>query len=356
DRDIFCKIIKCAIQAPSGDNLQPWIIKPKSNFNSFDLSLETEKDDFFDVDNTASFISTGTFLENLKIAALEEGFKTEIKFIDNDINSLNIAEIKFEKTEINKKNNKNELYKYIFKRATIRGNYSKKNLEKEFFKEIEEVFKNEKNCKISFFQKNKKLQKILFKADLIRLITKKAQETLYHNVRWNKKEVEKTRTGLDYRTLGIPAFPKLTLKLLSSWPFEKFIYYTKLNYLIADGAINKPLNNSEGIGILSINNYSKLDFIKAGMKLENIWLHLSKYDAYLQPFATITFFIRIIEKKNGDGFNEKQIEKLKKLKNELIEETKLPKNEELVMIFRYGKAEKPKIRTIRKNVEDFIKY
>ncbi|MCA9495574.1 MAG: hypothetical protein KC589_01415 [Nanoarchaeota archaeon] len=350
DRDIFVKIIKCAIQAPSGDNLQPWIIKPDKDFNSFNLSIKSEEDDFFDVDNTASFLSTGTFLKNLEIAAIEEGFEIKIKYHDNDMKSLNIGKIHFEKST----KKKDELYKYIFKRATLRTNYLKENLETEFFKEIEEIFKEEKSSKIYFFKRNKKLQKIIFKADLIRLFTKKAHITLFKNIRWSKKEVEETKTGLDYRTLGIPAFPKLTLKMLSSWAFENFIHYTKLNYLVVDGAINKPLNNSEGIGILTINNYSKLEFINSGIKLQNIWLKLTKYKSYLQPFASITFFIRTIEKKDGVGFSKKQIEELKLLKNELIKETKIPENEELTMIFRYGKAQEPKIRTIRKNVEDFI--
>ncbi|MBS3071749.1 hypothetical protein J4408_02055 [Candidatus Pacearchaeota archaeon] len=351
EKPTFYKIIQAGIQAPSGDNIQPWKVISGINFDSFTLKFVKHKKDFFDVNNFATFLSCGAFLENMSIATEKFGFKSIISINNNNKSDI-IAEIKFKP---NNKAKANNLYQEIFKRSTSRVSYKKDKLSKNFYNGIKNFQRKNKFAKIRLFDgNNEKLKDIIYIADIIRLGTKGAHETLAANIRITKEEINR-RDGLDYRTLGIPFAQKLTSRLLKSWAFAKLAEKTKLNRIMAYVSTRKLLNDSSGIAILTINKNSKETAIKAGMLIERIWLLLTKYNGYSQPFAALSFFLKRIKLLNAEGFTKKQKNKLIKLKEELYTLAKIENIEELAFIFRFGRANKPKIRSLRRDINSFIK-
>lgn len=352
DKEIFEEIIRCGVQAPSGDNLQLWIVKPSKDFESFTLSTKEEKD-FFNVQNSAVFFSCGAFIENVRIAANQKGYDIKLKILDEDFDSIDIAKINFiKKNDVNGKDK--ALFKEIFNRATNRQPYiKKKKLPKSFYDSLN--YSPKDISKLRFAIDNKKIHKLLFDADVIRTETYDANETLRVNLRYTKKQVN-TRDGLDTKTLGIPLFSSLAMRFAYTWPIVKSLMFFKLDLIISYIASLRLFKTSEGIGIITTKEYSKSAEIYAGMHFENIFLNLTKYGAYLQPYASLSFFIKIVERDNGKGFSKKQINKLKEIKKEFYKELNLNENEEIMMIFRYGIAKPPKTMTLRKELSSFIKY
>ena len=76
------EIIKAGVQAPSGDNTQPWIIKPLENYDYFILLAPECEPDFFDVENYATFVACGAFLENVRYRRSK---KPEIMSLRRDV-------------------------------------------------------------------------------------------------------------------------------------------------------------------------------------------------------------------------------------------------------------------------------
>lgn len=351
DKETFEKIIKIGIQAPSGDNTQPWKVIPSKDLDSFTLFCEKEEIDFFDTKNSALMICSGTFLKNIEIAAQKYNYVAKIQINENE-NSLEMANVSFTKSK--KKLIQKFTDKILFSRATNRNNYSKEKLSEKFNEEVSKL-KN-KNVDIKLIEHNKKLIKILYKADVIRLENKGAHETLYTNLRYWKKEIE-TRDGLDVNTLGLPPhMGGISMKIMSSWNLQKFLAFTKLNRIVAFIATKKVLNTSQGIGIISIKSFNKKETIEAAMKFQETWLLLTKYGGFLQPFATLPFFLRRLRFDPKNSFTPIQEKKLGLIKDELFDLLDYSPETDLIMVFRYGKARTPKVYSLRKDIKNFIEY
>ena len=369
DKDTFNTVLEHGIKAPSGDNVQPWKIAPYDGFLGFDLFTEENNDDFFDINHNAGFMDCGTLLENTRLSALHHGYDAEIS-LDNDWSSLKAASVSF--TPATKKENTSMidemLYSQIGKRAAQRVPFSRDDLPPDFYKELKIICDRYKDAKLiilknkradaeekekTLSKKAEQVKELLYRTETLRYTVQGAHHTVSHNFRLNKRQVNSTRTGLDYRTLGIPLLPKATAYMLSSWSFQRFMNTFGGQYLMAGISAKKPLDKSAGIGIITIKENSKSLLIRSAMLWESIWLLLAKYDAYLQPFATLNFFIRRVDA-GGEGFDEKQRVLLRSVYKRFKEIVGMKDLEELSMCFRYGKAPEPKVRSLRKPLESFL--
>ena len=130
-KEILKEIIRCGTLAPSGDNMQQWHIEVKEN--GFTLAASPVKGDFFDVLNSASFASCGAFLENVRIASLNFGYKPIIKF--DKTKSLKVADVRFRKAVKD-----SSLFSCIAKRACLREKFTKEKLPEGFYSDIKHSF------------------------------------------------------------------------------------------------------------------------------------------------------------------------------------------------------------------------
>nr|NJM04334.1 hypothetical protein [Desulfobacula sp.] len=77
--DVSKYIIQAGIQAPSGDNCQPWKFSYDKNTIFFYLNEDTDRS-FFNVAQTASMISCGAAMENMKITATKFKLRSDIQY------------------------------------------------------------------------------------------------------------------------------------------------------------------------------------------------------------------------------------------------------------------------------------
>ncbi len=349
-KEQFLEILKYGIQAPSGDNIQPWRIFPANDYNYFRLEIAVE-DNFFDAGNLCSLISGGTFLRNIKIGADKQDYEVGIN-LNPDEKSLEIAEVSFSPLKKQKKDR--ELSESVFKRATLRTAYSTERLPDSFYKGTDLINKTDKEVHIYLTENRETFNYIAYQTELVRFGTRGAHETVVSSLRCNKKEIEK-RDGLDYRTLGIPLFPKIGANILKSWKLAKLFEKTRLNKIMAHISTKNILKSSGGLGFLTIENYSKENLIKAGEAWQDFWLNLSNYNGFMQPYAALPIFSKRIEfLGDGSGFSKPQIKKITELKDFFHSAYGLKDSENLITLFRFGIAKPPKIKTLRKSPESFL--
>ncbi|MFH1521987.1 MAG: hypothetical protein ABIF18_03440 [archaeon] len=353
EKKILYKILNSAIKAPSGNNLQNWKIKLMQKNEGFVLSINPFYKKFFDARGIASYFSCGCFLKNIEITALKYGHGTKIKTY-SDGSSLNVAKVIF---FMERKGNSG-LYSEIEKRFTCRTPYNKKELPAEFYKDVEKLYFKFKGLKIFFIKRGdnifKKIVDILYKTETVRMFNKSAMVSTSAAVRHSSREVFETKDGLDYRLLGIPIFQKQVAKMIFNWNFLRFLKKMKIN-LLSYISSKRLLNTSTGIGCVFIKNTSSKSIIEAGMFFQELWLILTKYEGYLQPFATLPFFNLKIEYKDVSGFDNKEINRLRNLKNRLFSILEINKGKKLIMVYRYGVAKKnPKFLSMRKDLKESL--
>lgn len=352
EREILLKVLNDARKAPSGDNLQNWKVEVMKNWKGFVLRIGSFEEDFFDIKGMASYFSCGCFLKNAEISALKYGYKMNVS-ICSDEDDFKVARIVFVKAKSGDK-----LFEEIGKRVTCRTVYDGKDLPVEFYEDVGELRGRYPELESIFIKRGcgffRRIVDVLYKADVIRMFNKFAASSTSSTVRYSARDVEESKTGLDCRLLGVPIFPKQSVKMTFNHGVLKI--FKKIGFKFPSYvAAKRLLDSSPGIGCIFIKDVSPSSAVEAGMFFQELWLILTKYGGCLHPFATLPFFSLKIEHGDVLGFDDTEVLRLKGLKDRLFSVLKIRKSKRLMMVYRYGFAKKhPKLLSLRKGLDDVL--
>jgi len=346
-------LCKAGATAPSGGNVQPWVVDAYSN--AFVIRLDPIRSvSFLDVGRYASLLSLGCFIENVVIASKQLGLETKITNYEISDISKPVVEIKF---LYRLKTNKSDLYNFIFKRCTNRKISDGSLIPNELIDEFNTVAKNiDKNFnfigKYNYYEK-KQLAKVLGKADVIRNTHEESFRQMMNEFRWTGDEVKKTCDGIDIKTLELPKYAAKGLLLLKQFPHLRKIIPKQSFEELA-----KPiLEESSHICFLnSSNNIDSKTMITIGRALERIWLTATKYHLSVQPWTIISLYMIRVKFFSGKGFNDHEILEIRNLEKDLRKILNINKNEIPVFIFRLSKSDPPTAHSLRRNWQDFTRF
>ncbi len=170
-------IARAGIQAPSGDNVQPW--KFSFDTNALTLYINRQADDsFFNVNQVASLISGGAALENIKYAAAALGLESRIEMLPDGAGADRLATVHFSPTGVAF----GELMEdTLWRRSANRRLYSRTPLPPEVWKRIGRLANADENILlIHNYNKSElsQLAKAVFLADRVRVERKDLHEYL----------------------------------------------------------------------------------------------------------------------------------------------------------------------------------
>ena len=122
-RDVGAYLLQAAIQAPSGDNAQPWRFRLTGNDIHVFLNPETDVS-FFNVRQIASIIACGAALENIRIAAASMGLVSSVQILPEGAQENLMATARIQPGE----QAPDPLARHIWTRCTNRRPYKKRPL------------------------------------------------------------------------------------------------------------------------------------------------------------------------------------------------------------------------------------
>lgn len=341
------QILQAAVQAPSGDNAQPWrfVIRERVielyNIPERDTSL-------FNFKNRASFIAHGAVIENIVVAASVLGHKAIIDLFPSDENKNHVANIQLEQTTPQE----DSLYRAIFRRATNRKPYLKTPLAMEERMALLNTQQVVGYGEIRLFE-NEREKGLLAEAVSLneRLVFENSllHRFFFDHIRWNEKEAREQGDGFYIKTLELPTPLRMLFRLLRYSSVVRL-----LNCAGFSKSIPKQLctmyRSSPALGVVLLNAKEPKDFVLGGRVMEHLWLEATRLGLSLQPLTGLTFLIHRVEEYKTDGLTEKQI-KLIETSNEKIREAVDITHKYLGFIFRVGRGEPPSARTTRLPLE-----
>ena len=345
-QDAMTFLVKAGAQAPSGDNCQPWKFDMREN--RIDLFLDPLKDEsFFNVNQIASLISCGAVIENIKIAASALGLNTRIESFEPKKNDNQVAGIDL----LPGGDQADPLSDQIWKRHTNRKFYDKKPLPQsvtdQLISSIEDFPETDLQV-ITDRKKMKKLAKMIFQVDRIRTEYRPLHDHLMSMIRFTDQEMIETRDGLPLKNLEAGIAGELFLKMTKPWAVMNMMNRIGVGRMVALHSYQGMVNSS-GIGLLTVNGTSGIDFLKGGQALQRLWLTLTSLGLQMQPMTAITlFYLRRFLNGKGD-FSKKHTAVLDRLEPEY--KALFPKlnndNPGQVMLFRFGFSDDVGCRTLR---------
>jgi molybdopterin/thiamine biosynthesis adenylyltransferase len=347
-------LVSKAILAPTGGNSQPW----KWLFTNNQLFLFQHKgktNKFLDFKSYGTILGLGAATENLILEAQKNNINAKINLFPIDNNNHLVAQIYF--TEINENNTYTYLADYIENRCTDRNIYHSEKIDEEVLKKLKTTCSSVYGAKLHFLTSEKDIKKygeILGKSDKTLLTNKETHAEFMNEIRWDQKEVEQTKTGVDIETIDLTATEIAGFKMIKNWSVVKHLNrwgggsaFEKLSKKCAESAY--------AIGLITIPKLSSEGFFNGGRALERVWLEASKNNLNIHPISGLTYVFTRLLHGDAENMNDKMIKTISKLREE-HEELFKTEDEVEVFLFRIFKGNKPVKRSLRKEIKEVFMY
>lgn len=347
-------IVEAACKAPSGGNSQPWRWVYKNGslqvFNAFHNGPG-----FLAYGNFASYVAIGAAAENIVLMSQELGYEARFSiFPEAKVEEL-IMVFRFFKLNEKEKTN-SPLVKAIDSRLTNRKLGKRQPIEQNQLNLLKEAASSIPGAALRFFTSEEELDNIadlLGELEKIRLLEKSGHRDFVAEVRWTVEENDEKRDGVDLRTLELTASEKIGLEVAKD---EKII--EMINKWQGGGAFKKltkkSIQSAGAVGIITMRNGNKEDFLYGGMALERIWLTANANDIAFQPTSASVFvYARLIQGK-GVGLSKETAAKLEALRPRFERTFLFPDNCREIFIFRLSKNTEPEIKSLRKPLKELF--
>ncbi|KAF0221869.1 MAG: hypothetical protein FD174_200 [Geobacteraceae bacterium] len=342
----FKKILEAAIQAPSGDNCQPWRFEVGDDeIRVFNLP---EKDDsLFNYRQHASLVAHGALLENLLIAASAQGYKAETALFPDKAEPNHIATIRLK----NDSPPDESLYPFISLRCTNRKRYDGAPLTDEQRSALLEMAESTGFGRLRLFEGmgKKALTRIIALNDRLVFENPNLHAFLFDHIRWNDREASKTRDGLDIKTLELASSDVVAFRLLKNWPLLKTLNIFGVSRIVAGNA-KKLAMSASAVGMITVPGNSSEDFISGGRLMERVWLEATRLGISFQLMTGITCLMGKVMDGDFGGLSQEQVGLVKEAHDEIARLCRI-KGETIVVMFRMGRSGPPTVRSLRVEIQ-----
>ena len=347
-------LLSAGVMAPSGDNAQP--LKFAIEDKKICVYLDPERDQsFFNVDQIASIISCGAVIENIKIAASSLNIRPNIELMPQKNKSDLMGILDFEKIENTKKD---PLCDFIWQRHTNRKLYKKIKVDHSIVNAIKEQGEQIEGVRVRLitdFKKIKKVARLVYNADKIRVEFRPLHEHLMKMIRFNRREMYSTRDGLPLKNLEAGIQGEIFLIITKPWSIMNLFNKLGIGKLVAFHSY-RSIKSASGVGLITVSGKDNTAFLKGGMAMQRVWLETMRKGLFFQPMTAITLFWERW-KRYRDSFMKQHKELLNRIwpEYEKIFELDLNDDESHIMLFRFGYVNSQvKVKTIRRHLREFI--
>jgi len=202
------KWISFGIRAPSGHNSQPWNFEVGENIIHILPNLSRHLE-IVDSTDRELFVSLGCALENLQIAALQDGYTSDYDYKDEKI----VITFKKLDSAIENKSENDTLFNAINKRHTHRGKFTGEKISEEKLQSIKKCAeaKSNDNVDVKIYDLGSEEAKIvcqkISEGNDIQMSDPAFRNELIEWMRFNNGHIEETHNGLCYNVLGFPPTP-----------------------------------------------------------------------------------------------------------------------------------------------------
>jgi molybdopterin/thiamine biosynthesis adenylyltransferase/nitroreductase len=345
--ELINKLITSANKAPSGGNNQPW----HWHYENGSLHLFLNKyvsGAYLDPDYLSSYASLGASIENLLLEAAINELKVDWRFTPEFFPD-HIASFSF-----NGKHTPDALEQKLAAQITNRHTNRKIGLSEEISATDMEQLKDLISSDdldllwITDAEDKKELGEISGQADLLRMFIPAAHEDfIKKEMRWNQEEIITAEDGIGINTLDLTNNDQIGLRLMKDEKAVQFLKKIKGGSALKTLAL-KQFQSSPAIGLMTSTENSPLNFLKAGMAFEKLWLAATALGYQIHPVNVPLIFFYKNNFQTLSDLSEKDRKQIFNLHQKFKHLFKITDNIAEVFMFRIFKAESSPVRTIRK--------
>lgn len=357
DEEQVTALVTAAGYAPSGGNTQPWRFF-YSDGRLYLFHDEREAASWINYNNNASYIALGAAIENLKIKAGVLGLKAYATLFPSDKHERLIASIYF------KPANQTEAYfpelvNGLNLRLTNRKKGNGEKISDQVLNNLVSTVRHTNQADLIILEDNdtiKKIADIVSAVERIRFMFPQGHHDFYtKELKWTTEEDGPVEEGMDIKTLELAESDKVGLRVAASPDVIKL-----LNRWGGGAAFEKiskgPIASSSAIGLITLPEYSKLNYLTGGQALQRVWTAANLQGLSLQPLTAPFFMFSILNSPAGNQMSERMKQELRSLEQQVNTIFPSLDNNKGVFMFRLSYADEATIRTGRRPVNKILHF
>ncbi|MDR3571342.1 MAG: hypothetical protein P4L81_04040 [Candidatus Pacebacteria bacterium] len=280
EQDRLERILRAAVQAPSGDNSQPWSFR--AHDDEIDIFVHPERDHaILNVESRGTYLSLGAVIENLLIAAEHEGLLCDVS---SPLDTHAAAIVKF----VGHIRPNHPLIDAVAKRHTNRGAY-KTEISEEILDGLRALEVG--SAHINVVTDRKRIEAIANAVSMMEeaaLRTKELHYFFFQSILWDAHKNKNGEPGLYIKTTELPPPIQFLFKLIKYWPIMRAL--NAIGFASMAAKSNAAVYASSGaIVAISIDRTESRDYISAGRAFERAWLKVVNDDFAAQPLAGLLY-------------------------------------------------------------------
>ncbi|HZE19576.1 MAG TPA: hypothetical protein VE402_05595 [Candidatus Angelobacter sp.] len=339
--------VQAGLQAPSGDNCQPWRFRWDGECLRI-FFLPERAESLYDIRSTASWISLGAVITNVTLTAAQAGFALSVDlFPAGDLPGV-VTRIRFHAGAVSA----DPLVEAIAARCANRRPYRAESLPPGVRAELQDLA-TAGAARLSWIDTDpgkRRIAALAAENDRILFENRALHDGLYRWIRWSPAEAERLRDGMPAAALELSAFERPGMRVLGSWRWTRLAAGLGITRALPFRA-RAIYRRSAAIALLSVRGDRPEDFVRGGEILERIWLSVTRHGAAFQPITGITFLLLRKRMTGGEGLSAPHRALLDRVDSEFRRLYPESAGESPIMLFRLGMSSSPSGRSPRLRLE-----
>jgi hypothetical protein len=348
----YKKLIEAAILAPTPDNNQPWRFAVRDG--QLQVFLDSARALPSDVNGMFDLAGLGAAIENACIAALEAGYQPSVTFADFPPAMLGDPKRPVATIGFAVGGKPDPFYPYLTRRSTCRKLYSKRPLPADSLAKMSQAAERFPEVRVDWLNDRSQIAEIsrlIAAADLIRFEYEPFHTELFRQLRFTAEEADRTRDGLDVRTLELPLGAAWLLHKLEPWKRMQTVHRLGLGRLLTiPSAVT--IRRSGAVGLLSVPEATVAQFLRGGMTFERLWLTASSLGVALQPLGSLPIYLAHWHQLGGARLESRHSSRVHELSDRLHSLMPQLGGRVVQIMFRVGQAAPSRFRSLRRKAAE----
>ncbi len=324
ERSVIERLCAAGVSAPSGDNSQPWSFLWKNEV--LHVRCHPDKDHpLLNVEARGTYIATGALLENIAVAAQQEGLLANVELFPNEIDA---AQVSFSSGG----GEAHPLQTAIFARHSNRGAYST-TIPADLLRDFHG---HKTECSIQIVTDTSSIRRISSAAstmEYVALHTRKIHYEFFRSMLWSTEANESGASGLYIRTTELPPPIQGLFRVIRHWPVMRALNAIGFPTLAAKSNAAVYAQSGAIVGVF-VPDTSRESYIAAGRCMQHIWLTATSHGLAAQPLAGLIYLAEYVATSDDPEIPDSRKRRIRSAMTEL--ESVFTSTNSMAMMLRVG--------------------
>lgn len=345
---MFTRLVYHASLATSPHNNQAWLFRFSANGTRVDVLIDRNRLlPALDPDHRETYVGLGGAIENLCLAARQEGLDPVVRLFPEGAGGDEVADVHLRPGPPATQEEK-ALFRAIPQRATNRRFYERRPIAADV---LDQMTDTARTCGarlrvVSEPNRIAALAKLVGQGERVRYEHPAISREAHHWMRFSRQHAEQTRDGLWSKTFGLDPVSEVGSQMLLRWETLRLLNPIGASRMLGKRA-EQEFRASGAIALLTMPLRSPSAYVEGGRIFQRIALHATLAGAWIHPVSSVPE-LSMLREDHPDMLPAAHHETVRRMQSQVHHQLGVSATEGYVMFFRMGYAPPPIYRSPRR--------